>query len=152
MKKTILILASAVLIFSACKKEGCMDQNARNYDAEAEKDGVSCLYDGSAIFWINANTSINYQNSGINELKIYVDDEFIGIMSTNSSLLEAPSCENGGGVNHYEDLINNKSRVAKYKATYVPFAPPGAPVPDEVTESEGSFKLEGGNCISFQLQ
>ena len=43
MKKSVLLL-SVVGLFAlgSCKKKGCTDENAINYDSEAEKDDGSC--------------------------------------------------------------------------------------------------------------
>ncbi len=151
MKNLTILLFFSLLMLSSCKKEGCMDNAARNYDSEVKKDDGSCLYDASAIFWIDAATSSSFQNSFINELKVYVDGEYIGKMSTNSSLLEAPDCEAGGGVSYFEDLQTDSSKVVKYEVKYVPYSEPGT-TPDEVVEFEGSIKLTGGACQPFQLQ
>jgi hypothetical protein len=43
-----LIALLAISIFS-CKKKGCMDVNAINYNSEAKKDDASCTYYTSAI-------------------------------------------------------------------------------------------------------
>jgi hypothetical protein len=40
----ILISIFSLTIFSGCKKEGCTDENANNYDAKAKKDDGSCTY------------------------------------------------------------------------------------------------------------
>ena len=45
MKKIILLGLVTVVAFSSCKKKGCMDPNANNFNAEAEKDDGSCTYD-----------------------------------------------------------------------------------------------------------
>tara|TARA_Y100000385_G_C13079198_1_gene632991 strand:+ start:18 stop:1187 length:1170 start_codon:yes stop_codon:yes gene_type:complete len=45
MKKIILLGLVTVVAFSSCKKKGCMDPNANNYNTEAEKDDGSCTYD-----------------------------------------------------------------------------------------------------------
>lgn len=42
--KIFTALAALTLIFASCKKEGCMDQNADNYNEEAKKDDGSCTY------------------------------------------------------------------------------------------------------------
>lgn len=55
--KILTGLAAVALIFASCKKEGCMDANANNYNAEAEKDDGSCTYPV-----INMGSSTN--NSG----------------------------------------------------------------------------------------
>jgi len=45
MKKgLILFLAASALSLGACKKKGCMDTSAVNYNAEAKKDNETCLY------------------------------------------------------------------------------------------------------------
>ena len=46
MNKVLVILTVASLaILPACKKKGCTDPTATNYDSEAEKDDGSCEHD-----------------------------------------------------------------------------------------------------------
>jgi hypothetical protein len=42
----LMMIAAVVSIgaFTSCKKEGCIDVNANNYNVEAEKDDESCVY------------------------------------------------------------------------------------------------------------
>ncbi len=40
----ILILMAIALVMSSCKKKGCTDPTATNYDASAEKDDGSCTF------------------------------------------------------------------------------------------------------------
>ena len=42
--KLMLALLMSVFVISACKKEGCTDATATNYNSEAEKDDGSCVY------------------------------------------------------------------------------------------------------------
>ena len=46
MKRTgiFLLLSCLTLTFVSCKKKGCIDEFAENYDTEAEKDDGSCTY------------------------------------------------------------------------------------------------------------
>jgi hypothetical protein len=44
MKRRILILIGIVVFSTSCKKEGCTDVNALNYNTEAKKDDGSCQY------------------------------------------------------------------------------------------------------------
>ena len=41
---TFIIAASLIFGATSCKKEGCTDMDAVNYNAEAEKDDNSCTY------------------------------------------------------------------------------------------------------------
>ncbi len=51
----VLSLISCSLFLTSCSKEkGCMDPNAANYNALAEKDDGSCIY-GPIIEQINHN-------------------------------------------------------------------------------------------------
>jgi hypothetical protein len=52
MKRTINFLKPAAIILlvslaASCKKEGCTDKNALNYDSKAKKDDGTCKYDTS---------------------------------------------------------------------------------------------------------
>lgn len=44
--KNILLIVTCIstLTITSCKKEGCTDSNAMNYNSEAEKDDGSCTY------------------------------------------------------------------------------------------------------------
>lgn len=44
MKKTIFILMFIPLAFVSCKKKGCTDEGADNYDEKAKVDDNSCTY------------------------------------------------------------------------------------------------------------
>src|SRR5690554_7067232 len=45
--RLLLSLSAFVLLFS-CKREGCTDQTAINYDSKANKENFTCIYaDGS---------------------------------------------------------------------------------------------------------
>lgn len=46
MKNTLVVLAVLVftLGFTSCKKKGCINEKATNYDANAQKDDESCVF------------------------------------------------------------------------------------------------------------
>ena len=54
MKKIIYLFLTVSLIFSSCKKEeGCKDAQATNYNADAEEDDGSCLYNITGIWSVD---------------------------------------------------------------------------------------------------
>ena len=63
MKKNILnpltILIIAFLFLTSCKKKGCTDYNADNYDAYAEKS-TTCLFRYGKTVSVTAPNSIDY--------------------------------------------------------------------------------------------
>ena len=44
MKKFLFVLLAFSLVFAGCKKKGCMDSNALNYDSKAKQDDGSCEF------------------------------------------------------------------------------------------------------------
>ena len=62
MKKLILFLAAgllAITTFSSCKKKGCTDPSATNYNSKAKKDNGSCLYTPFIVVIGASDTTIN---------------------------------------------------------------------------------------------
>lgn len=46
--KNIYVILALSLVFTSCKKEGCTDETASNFNENAKKDDGSCLYDEPA--------------------------------------------------------------------------------------------------------
>ena len=44
MKKVIFLPLCLILVFSSCKKQGCTDPNANNYNSSANEDNGNCAY------------------------------------------------------------------------------------------------------------
>lgn len=44
MKKVMFLMLAGSLVMAGCKKEGCTDEKATNYNADAKKDDGSCVY------------------------------------------------------------------------------------------------------------
>lgn len=91
MKKLALLILCIPILFTACKKEGCQDVNALNFDAEAEKDG-NCQYT-KVIFYAGSNL---IGGVGLEVTKIEVfrrvlgEDELIGTLTDLEKLNDPP--------------------------------------------------------------
>ena len=60
MKKIIYASLASVLMLTtlnACKKEGCTDSFATNYDEKADSDNGTCTYTGTIQFWYGKSAS-----------------------------------------------------------------------------------------------
>jgi hypothetical protein len=75
MIKYIFPLTLAAIVFSGCKKEGCTDETALNYNEEAKKDDGSCTYftlnvPATYAFTDGTNSTVNYsgQTERLNQL------------------------------------------------------------------------------------
>ena len=55
-----LYIFSAVLIFHSCKKSGCTDPQALNYNVDAQKEDNSCLYEDYDKLSLLTNLADNY--------------------------------------------------------------------------------------------
>ena len=75
-----LYVFSAILIIQSCKKSGCTDPEALNYNIDAQKDDNSCLYEDYDKLSLLTNLADNYiipsldaYKSKIVSLNIHVD-------------------------------------------------------------------------------
>lgn len=86
-----MILLAGTLVMTSCKKKGCTDPNALNYDANAQKDDGSCEIDDSPSYTIpstynftdgNGNNTVSYsgQTDRLNQLS-----EMVALMGTGTT-------------------------------------------------------------------
>jgi hypothetical protein len=64
MKKIIFILALSPLLFTACKKKGCTEETALNYDKKATKNDGACVYPASGNAYSVPTSYIFYNADG----------------------------------------------------------------------------------------
>jgi hypothetical protein len=117
MRKQLFILGIAAISLASlnsCKKEGCIDAIADNYNADADKDDGSCNYSASVSFWYNGTTSANLQLDDISSLTFYVDNQVIGSYAANVFYPSAPACGQSSVVSKTFDLGKSKTKTASY--------------------------------------
>jgi hypothetical protein len=115
MKKlTFLFLAGAFIALAGCKTEGCIDPDATNFNADADKDDGSCGFEGSAVFWYGASTSDFLFDDGAVTLTFYVDGNIVGSTAADVFWTAEPNCGQNGSISVTIDLGNAKNKSFTY--------------------------------------
>ena len=136
LKHFFLLTLSTGLLLTGCKKEeGCTDELATNYDADAEEDDDSCEYDttppvdpcnfGDYCFSRDGETTVSFggQTTRLNQLSeitLYMKTANNGEVVSAAQLREMFSNNNGTGSTFFSDDANDASKQLKSK-TFVTF-------------------------------
>ncbi|MCG8577738.1 MAG: hypothetical protein MI810_22850 [Flavobacteriales bacterium] len=118
--KTFKLTLFALLVGTAlasCKKEGCTDSDATNYDEKAKTDDATCTYEGSAVFWYGEATATALDASGTSNLKYYVNAELIGSSAADVFWTGAPDCGQDGSITFNYDMGLQKTISFSYWIT-----------------------------------
>ena len=143
--KSIIYLSIAIVSFGlySCKKvvQGCTDQNAENYNFEANEDAGTCSFRGSAVFYHNSQTSQNLTNAGVTSVKLYVDGNFMDLMSPNVGFSFVPSCD------HPDAML-----MSNYGIGNVPSKTFIYSIRDQnqVVLASGTFEIKGNECTTIE--
>ncbi len=143
MKKVNYLLFVTIFVFAlgACKKKGCLDQNATNYNSEAKKDDGSCLYEGSAVIWFNTPKVIEYSATGTSNLVFYLEGIQIGTLNLLDFINTAPAC----GGDHAVTVKRNLDSAPSKSFSLVVKGDSGA------TLDTYSLTIVGNKCTKFLL-
>lgn len=74
--KNFLLFTAAVALAVACKKDGCTDQSATNYNEDANNDDGSCMYDGTGGGGGTGGTNELQNLAGTTDLSTTISDVF----------------------------------------------------------------------------
>lgn len=112
MKLNLIYFASALILgasFTSCKKEGCTDQLASNYDSTAERDDESCVFNANVLFWYDQNTGTFPMDAS--DVNFYLDSKLLG---TSSGFLDRPgipTCDSANVVSFIYEMEKTKSGI-----------------------------------------
>jgi len=112
--KTVLIFAISLTALSSCKKEGCIDADATNYNADAKKDDGTCSYEGNVVIWYGETAANALVADGATSLTYYVDGAIVGSSAANIYWTGAPDCGANASITVTEDLGGVKTQSIQY--------------------------------------
>ncbi len=85
-----MLVASVGVLMPSCKKEGCTNSGACNYDADAEKDDGTCINKGKVTFWQVTSSGLEVTEVTINGTTNLITSEYPS----------SPSCDAAGCANY----------------------------------------------------
>ncbi len=112
MKLNLIYFASALILgasFTSCKKEGCTDSLASNYDDSADRDDESCLFSANVVFWYDQNTGIFPMDAS--DVNFYLDSKLLGTSTGYLDRPGIPTCDSLNLVRFIYDMEKTKSGI-----------------------------------------
>ena len=141
----LILLISFVGAFAffttGCKEQGCTDPTATNYNADADEDDCSCLYEGRLVFWFNDGVSNNLIAAGVTTLTCYVNGEVVGTIDPADSFVNSPSCGQDGALTVTQDLGGEKAKTIPYEIKNQ----------DGTVYWTGDINFKANTCLTLQL-
>ena len=105
-----------VAMLTSCKKEGCIDVNATNYNSEAGKDDGSCVYESTLTFWYEMDVADFLVNDlGTANVSVFVDGAQVATHSSDTYWTAQPTCDDAGAFSFTYDLGVNSSETVSYE-------------------------------------
>ncbi|MCD4792022.1 MAG: hypothetical protein K8R54_02220 [Bacteroidales bacterium] len=156
MKKIYFLISITLLvgsiIFQSCKREGCTDRRATNYDSKAKTDDGSCIIygctdvdatnynseatddDGSCVYPMGEAIFWTDSDYGVGNIAVDVDDSYAGTITTYYSS-GVPDCGASGCVT-----------VEKTEGSYSYYA-----TADDGTIWSGNIDITSEGCTSTRF-
>ncbi len=146
MKNKLSLLLLVAFSLFACKKEGCTDEKADNFNKDAKKNDSSCTYTAKSIFWFNSDTAINLAGELLTKLDVYVDGSKVGSIDIDQYLESAPSCGSSKGISYNLDLGKTTSKSISYVVKSKDI------LSVDQTVATGTITLTGGDCKTIEIK
>lgn len=107
-------ICASVLLFAGCKTEGCTDQNAVNWNSDADTNDGSCTFEGKVVFWYGEEVAIE-KGQFATAYSFYVDGQLVGSQAVSMFWNGAPDCDQAASITATKDLGPVTSYAAEYE-------------------------------------
>ncbi len=136
----LLVLITSLTVVS-CKKPGCRDTRATNFNAEANTEDGTCTYTSKITFWCLPEASATLKNAGHEMLRFEITGVIVDSVVTENFFAPTGECNAPGVKTIEQDLGNYDKRYYKYRVKGNEF----------VTLYEGFIDLKANECYGIQL-
>jgi hypothetical protein len=150
--KKIYSIAAVALVFAltSCEPQGCTDETADNYDADAEKDDGTCEYTAEILFYSDSISRKRLFDDGVNTpVDIYVNEEKIGSLNYYNYIKDAPpECGDDYSDDTYQEVL---------QYTFTLIRPKEDAVDIEIKDNTGEViatsytGIEAGQCRLYRI-
>ena len=140
------LLVASTMTLTSCKKEGCINKDATNFDAEADEDNGSCKFEGKVVTWWSKNTSNEGQKDNVKSIKVYLDGVLTHDESINLYWTSAPDCGQSGAFTKTFDMGSSTSKSVSYRGVLT-FSD-GTP---DFTYWQGTISLDANSCYALEF-
>jgi hypothetical protein len=114
MKHSLFIFSILLVLTTiSCKKKGCTDEDATNYDVDAKKYDGSCTYTGDISFWFNEDRSMDLLGSSVTIMTVYIDDVSHGTIDP-AVWAVGPECAGANTFTTTIDMGNSSTKGIDY--------------------------------------
>ncbi|MDX1351307.1 MAG: hypothetical protein R3279_13710 [Putridiphycobacter sp.] len=118
MKRITIAIAALVvgLAFTSCKKYGCTDPDALNFEDNVRSNNLLCTYNGSILFWYDEliQDSLNALYN-IQALEYYVEDVRADSLEFENPLEKPPVCGASEVATYTIDSTTGNKRWVEYQ-------------------------------------
>jgi|TARA_B110000914_G_C15286312_1_gene364494 hypothetical protein len=140
MNKILYTLLILSITLAGCKTEGCTDQDAVNWNADADTFDGSCLYEGQAVLWYGEEVATEKQQFATS-YSFYSDGQLVGSQAVTMFWTASPDCGQQSSITITKDMGNNTSMSASYEV-----------IDDQgYTVWEGIINFQANTCLSLEL-
>lgn len=140
--RVFTIVSMFLIAFSSCKKKGCTNPIATNYEEKAKKEDGSCTYEGYNVLWFNQESAGNLLSDGVYDIYYYVNGTLVDSSYVTNTHETSPNCGEEYAVTITESLASQTKGNASFYALDQ----------DGYQLWNGSLNFEAGVCISVQLE